>query len=256
MSNNRVFSFGGGVQSTAALVLAAQGKIPYRKFVFCNVGDDSESPDTLQYVREVSIPYAEANGLELVEIARITRGGEVAETLLERTRRETRSIKIPVHMNPGGPGRRSCTYDYKIGVLRRYLGKGDWVVGLGISMDESHRMRDSGHKRFTNEYPLIGARIFRQDCHNIIAAAGLPVAPKSACWFCPFHSIPAWQNMRAEKPELFNEAVKLEQELIEKRRAMGRDDVYLTGRGKTLDKAIADQPKLMEDDNCDGYCFT
>ncbi len=34
-----VFSCGGGVQSTACLVLAAQGKIPYQTFIFANVGD-------------------------------------------------------------------------------------------------------------------------------------------------------------------------------------------------------------------------
>ncbi|WP_254897837.1 hypothetical protein [Kitasatospora sp. NA04385] len=34
----RSFSFGGGVQSTAALVLAAQGRIDYRTFLFANVG--------------------------------------------------------------------------------------------------------------------------------------------------------------------------------------------------------------------------
>lgn len=37
----KAFSFDGGVQSTAALVLAAQGKPDYRTFLFCNVGDDS-----------------------------------------------------------------------------------------------------------------------------------------------------------------------------------------------------------------------
>jgi hypothetical protein len=40
----RFFSYGGGVQSTAALVLAAQGKIDYPVFLFANVGDDSEHP--------------------------------------------------------------------------------------------------------------------------------------------------------------------------------------------------------------------
>ena len=48
----RVFSYGGGVQSTAALVLAAQGKIDFPTFLFANVGDDSEHPATLRYVRE------------------------------------------------------------------------------------------------------------------------------------------------------------------------------------------------------------
>lgn len=49
----RVFSFGGGVQSTAALVLQAQGKIDFDMFVHANVGDDSEHPDTVAYMRDV-----------------------------------------------------------------------------------------------------------------------------------------------------------------------------------------------------------
>src|SRR5947209_1941983 len=48
----KVFSFGGGVQSTAALVLAARGEIDYQTFLFANVGGDSENPETLRYVRE------------------------------------------------------------------------------------------------------------------------------------------------------------------------------------------------------------
>lgn len=40
----RVFSFGGGVQSTAVLVLSAHGVLPYKQFIFSNVGDDSEHP--------------------------------------------------------------------------------------------------------------------------------------------------------------------------------------------------------------------
>jgi len=91
----KVFSFGGGVQSTAALILAAQGCIDYKVFLFANVGDDSENPDTLAYIRGMSEPYAARNGIELHEIARKTNS---RETLYQKTLRETRSIKIPVRM--------------------------------------------------------------------------------------------------------------------------------------------------------------
>ena len=60
-----VVSYGGGVQSTALLVLAAQGLIPHRMFLFANVGDDSEHPATLHYVRAIAAPYAAAHGIEL-----------------------------------------------------------------------------------------------------------------------------------------------------------------------------------------------
>ena len=62
----KVFSYGGGVQSTAALVLAAEGTIDYRTFVFCNVGEDSENPATLAYVHEYAQPYAAAHGLNFL----------------------------------------------------------------------------------------------------------------------------------------------------------------------------------------------
>jgi hypothetical protein len=92
----KVFSFGGGVQSTAALVLAAQGRIDYRTFLFCNVGADSENPETLAYVRDVARPFADRHGLMLHELERVKRDGSV-ETIYQRmTRPGSRSIGIPV----------------------------------------------------------------------------------------------------------------------------------------------------------------
>ena len=66
----KAFSFGGGIQSMAALVLAARGMIDYKIFLFANTGDDSENPDTLKYVREVAVPFAARHGLHLLEIRR------------------------------------------------------------------------------------------------------------------------------------------------------------------------------------------
>jgi len=64
----RIFSFGGGRQSMAVLVLAAQGKVQYDAFLFANVGDDAENPDTLIYLRDYAYPFAEKHGLHLEEV--------------------------------------------------------------------------------------------------------------------------------------------------------------------------------------------
>lgn len=61
----RIFSYGGGVQSTAVLCLAASGRVQYDYFVFANVGNDSENPATLEYIERYAKPFAEANGLNL-----------------------------------------------------------------------------------------------------------------------------------------------------------------------------------------------
>ncbi len=261
----RVFAYGGGWQSNAALVLAAQGKLSYRTFLFCNVGDDSEDPATLAYVRDHAMPYAAANGLDLHEIQRRKRDGSV-ETIYGRlTRQGSRSLPIPVRMSNGAPGTRNCTADFKIRVI------GKWVkahgasaadpaaIAIGISLDEIERANTRRQEPYERlEYPLLDLLVRRSDCPAIIASAGLPMPPKSACWFCPLHRESAWTDMRRERPALFSRACDLEEMLIKRRRDLGKDEVYLSRFGRPLGEVIRDQPTLFDDEShCDsGYCFT
>lgn len=305
----RVFSFGGGVQSTAALVLPAQARIDYQTFLFCNVGHDSENPATISYVHDIAMPYAEKHGIRLIELQKVLRDGSTDTVFGRLTRPNSRSIGIPVRMNgSGAPGRRSCTYDFKVAVvdkwikeqtsrgqiramkeamlLRYAVGKIDKEtvkrimftldsffsehesvaeVGLGISLDEFQRMKpnmdvDTIYWK-VNTFPLlmeVEKPLTRQDCINVIERAGLPVPPKSSCYFCPFHTMRRWQDMRTNDPELFWNAVNLEKFINKRRISLGLDPVWLTDKLKPLDEATTDleQGTLFEDDLCDsGYCF-
>lgn len=239
----RLFSYGGGVQSTAALVLAARGEIAFPVFAFANVGDDSEHPKTLTYVREVAQPYAAAHGVELIILCKTFHGSP--ETLLGYIHRCERSLPIPVRMANGAPGHRSCTADFKIRVISRWQRKhgatrqDPAVTGLGISADEAHRARtDSGIPWQTLAYPLLDLGLDRKGCEEIIRGAGLPVPPKSACWFCPYHRRAEWERMKAEEPELLRAALALERLLNERRRRLGRDPVYLHQAAKPLAQAL------------------
>ncbi|MEV1069260.1 phosphoadenosine phosphosulfate reductase [Streptomyces sp. NPDC050263] len=266
----RVISFGGGVQSTALLVLAAQGHIDYSTFLFANVGDDSEHPSTLAYIRDVAVPYAAGAGLDLQQLHRRRRDG-ATETLWQRLNRpDTRSIPIPVRMANGAPGRRSCTADFKIKVIGRWLRehgatvRDPATVGIGISLDEIHRANRRRKEPYEEiEYPLLDLGLRRSDCEHIIAEAGLPVPPKSACFFCPFRTVEAWKQQRRNEPELFAKSVQLEAVLNVRREAIGRDAAYLTRFGLPLADAIpADQAESWPDDEgggggCDsGWCMT
>ena len=258
----KLFSFGGGVQSTAALVLAAQGRIDYRSFIFANVGADSENPATLGYIIDHALPFANHHGIELKALHRIRKDGTV-ETLLERINRSQRSIPIPVRMANGAPGNRQCTHDFKIRLIAQELkrrgatAREPWTVGLGISVDEIHRARtDSGIAWELLAYPLLDLRLNRQDCLSIIKQAGLPQPPKSSCWFCPFHDTRTWQDMRTNEPEQFERAAALEESINLKREGMGRDRVFFSSRGKPLRVAIQETGQI-EMEGCDaGYCFT
>jgi hypothetical protein len=264
------------VQSTALLVLAAQGRINYPLFLMANVGEDSEHPDTLTYVRDVAMPYAAEHNIELVLLDRHKRDGTV-ETLMGRLTKEgSRSLPIPVRMSNGAPGRRSCTADFKIRVIAKELKRRGAtadvpaVVGVGISLDEIHRAnarkRVAPYERVV--YPLVGIgddtglKLNRLDCERIIRDSGLPVPGKSACYFCPFHKQARWSDMARQRPDLFAKSVALEELLNQRRAVLGKDPVYLSAYGMPLAQAVDQGQPLLplvdgDDGSCDsGWCMT
>lgn len=261
-----ILSYGGGVQSTAMLVLAAQGRLGYEidAAVFANVGDNSEHPKTLAYVSEVAEPFAKAHGIDLVTIRRVKiRSGQVMDLHDEVIDPENRGIKIPVRMDKtGAPGNRSCTSDYKIQPINRWLRQrgasknNPATVCIGISTDEIFRM--GRRKPVPNQeavYPLIDLGISRSQCQSIISEAGIPVPPKSSCFFCPFHTKQSWSEMRRDEPELFQKSVDLERKINEKRQVLGRDPVWLSDFQAPLDQAVpVAQDSLPFESDIDGEC--
>lgn len=279
----RVVSYGGGVQSTALLVLAARGQIDFRTFLFANVGVDSEHPATLRYLDQYARPYAAAHGIALHELRRIRRDG-TTETLHGRlTRPGSRSLPIPVRMANGAPGTRSCTVDFKIKVIARWLkrhgasAENPATTALGISLDEIDRAKGDRPDRPYEHvvYPLldmpagtgIGQPLRRADCERIITNAGLPVPGKSACYFCPLAQPHRFAELRRDHPDLFERAAVLEDLLNHRRAELRRHPVYLTRFNRPLRDAIPEAPHTLfhdqsaeefaEDIGCDGgACWT
>ena len=264
-----VISYGGGVQSTALVVLATQGEVVASHALFANVGDDSEHPATLRYVRDVMAPWAAGRGVEVVTLDRRRRDGTV-ETLWGRLMREgSRSLPIPVRMANGAPGNRQCTHDFKMRVVARWLQAHGATratpatVMIGISWDEFHRIGNKKAGPYERPYyPLIDRRLTREDCKRIIERAGLPVPGKSSCFFCPFHRPSFWATMRRDEPELFAKSATLERTLNARRVVLGKDPVWLTRFNRPLTDIPEAQPALdfgtgPGAEGCDdGYCWT
>ena len=265
-------SYGGGVQSTAMLVLAAQERLgyPVAAALFANVGDDSEHPATLKYVREIAAPWAASHGIPVHILDRVKRDGSV-ETLMGRLMREgSQSLPIPIRMSNGAPGKRSCTADFKISVVGKWLkangatSKDPATVCIGISTDEIQRVGNKRVMKYERPvYPLIEIGLDRSACQQVIRDAGLTVPPKSSCFFCPFHRPQMWSEMRRDEPELFWKAAELESTLITRRAAVGKDPVFLTRFNKPITEAITEAQVMLPGFNgpdvetCDdGYCWT
>lgn len=269
----RVISYGGGVQSTAMIVLAVQGRIPdVDVALFSNVGEDSEYPDTITFVRDVMMPWAQQRGLPIVELTP-TRKGEPTSVWKEMMRTDTKRTVIPVFGETGAPLRRICTVDFKVRPIHKWLkengatadNKAD--VLMGISTDEVQRANNK--PQYDHEvrcYPLLDLGLSRTDCIEVIRQAGLPVPPKSSCFFCPYHSELTWRELRRDREDLFDKAQQLEDHLHQRADAEGYRRVYLTRKGALNQQRISDTIYAQGDtlfgdeigtDGCDsGFCWT
>ncbi len=275
----RAISYGGGVQSTAMVVLAATRNPDFEKAMggpvdaalFANVGDDSEHPASLAYVREVAQPWAAERGLPVHELHKVLRTGQV-ETLWTRiTNPQRKSIAAPWRGENGAPVTRDCTADFKVSVVTKWLREhgatrdDPATVAIGISTDEIER---SGGKKGDRPaerrtYPLLDLGMSRADCAALINSVGIPVPPKSSCYFCPFHRPQVWAEMRRDEPDLFWASVALERFVSARQEGRGQRPLFLTRFGKPLDKAIPEaQDQLpgfesISETGCDeGYCWT
>jgi hypothetical protein len=120
---------------------------------------------------------------------------------------------------------RSCTDKFKLTPLREKMRE---LVGLtpgarcaeplvevwiGISTDEAARMKPSQNKWSIHRWPLIEARMSRQDCLRWMERNDYPRPPKSACWFCPYTSDTRWRELRDNQPEEWTKAINLDRQI-------------------------------------------
>lgn len=110
-------------------------------------------------------------------------------------------------------------------MLRRAWDAGEKVTKLiGFDSTEDHRTFADGKgmkicpakdvpdygDRYSIEYWLRNWALDREALIRIILAAGLPVPPKSACFFCPAMKQFEIEKLRREEPELYALAIEME----------------------------------------------
>jgi hypothetical protein len=210
----RVLSLGAGVQSTTLLLMMIHGEIPKADAViFADTGWEPKIVYT--HLSKLQALMAENNMPFYLVTA-----GNIRQDALNPNKK---FASMPLYtLKPDGNKsmvRRQCTREYKIDPVNKMqrqlagLKKGERckehriTTVIGISYDESQRMRDPQFSWIRNDYPLVDMKITRQDCIKWCADHGYDRPPRSACIGCPFKNNEQWRLLKDEMPDEWNDAV-------------------------------------------------
>lgn len=265
-----VLSLGAGVQSSALALMAEHGEF-------------EEMPDLAIFADTKAEPESVYQWLSFLQQTiknfpiHVVDAGSLTEQALKlrvskTTGRTYLAPGLPVFFGGGeGISSRQCTKNHKIDPIIKHMrnecgikrGQKQCTVKqwIGISLDETQRMKPSRHAWFENVFPLVDRRMSRHDCFLWMEKNNYPKPPRSSCVYCPYHNDNEWRRLKTEEPEAFMEAVQFEEKLQAVYRNVDRIDAtpFLHRQCKPLGEidfsTDVDRGQLtMWDDNWTGEC--
>lgn len=268
-----VLNLGAGVQSSCLALMAAKGEIgPMPDFaVFADTQAEPASVYKWLDWLEAQLPYP---------VVRVTQGNLTEDNLkLHKAKGGHFYHKrlIPMFgIMPNGDRAfaigRKCTAEYKIKPIIKHIkqkcgikhGQKEITVTqwIGISYDEMQRMKSPAVSWTQHRWPLVEKKMRRSSCLDWMKVNGFPEPPRSACYYCPFHSDNEWRRLRNEDPEYFKKAIDFDHEVRReyKKGTNLKMEVYLHTSCKPLDQVDFDSPEdkgqLGFDfkSECEGMC--
>ena len=221
----KVLSLGAGAQSTALALMAEEGWEGLEKPDFAIFADTHwEPPNVYEHLDwlEKQISY---------DVIRVS-AGDIRENIMKgENSTGQKFLDVPVFLiNKNGTesvAARQCTAHYKIKPIvkeirqRLQVPAGKRVpknieveMWMGISTDESIRMKPNRYNWITNRYPLIEMGMSRANIYNwFYDRYPKRHLPRSACIGCPYHSDMEWKWMKEHNPESFQDAVLIDNSL-------------------------------------------
>lgn len=255
-----VISYGGGVQSTAMILMSIDGLLPKPDLViFSNTG--SELPSTYSTVDSIE-ELCQKHDIQFLRVSSKIHGVEEGISLHRHYLEREKAPFLPMVNIP------SCTGHFKIYPVRRAIKSHPLLdttipkphanTWLGITTDESHRVRTSDVQWLANKFPLIEKDISRRMCVEYIKTnyPHLNVS-KSGCFCCPYSSPKNIIDLKVKHPDLFQIVVDMERTAKSK----GHRNGIFAGKsieGYTQTSTLKTFGLLPEDFECSssqGGCF-
>ena len=267
----KVLSLGAGAQSTVLALMAEKGWEGLEKPNLAIFADTQWEPrtvyDHLEWLKS-QLSY---------EIVTVT-AGDIKNNMLHGVNPDGDTfLDVPVFLvNADGTNSvaaRQCTTHYKITPIHKEIRRrlkvpaGKRVpkdiqveMWLGISADESIRMKPSRDEWIDNRYPLIEMNMTRADIYKWFEDRypGRHL-PRSACIGCPYHDDMEWKWIKENEPESFKDAVNVDWSLRNVPAASGslRGKAYLHKSRVPLADVDFSQTRDYGDymaTECEGLC--
>ena len=214
-----VVAYGMGVDSTAMLIGLRDRKVRIDLILFADTG--SEKPETMAYLAVIQ-DWLAAQAMPPVTVIKRS-SPRAGDTSLHG---ECLRKSVLPSLAYGG---HSCSLKWKVDPQWRYTQRffgwdrrrqtwpqGPYVtklIGYDAGPRDSRRQANAagkwppGHRY---RYPLGEWGWTRELCADVIAAEGLPVPVKSACWMCPASKRAEVDWLAGEHPDLAEAAIEME----------------------------------------------
>lgn len=208
-----IASWGGGVNSTAMVVewLSRRERLDF--VLFADTG--GEKPTTYAYLETF------AEWLEKHDVTFIRLKANVQDDTLEDECLRTKRLPSLAY------GFKKCSLKWKrqpqdkwvnnCDAAREAWAKGEKVLKLiGFDAGETRRATPKNGKsswddeKYTYRYPLIEWDMDREACVEALRSRGIPVPPKSSCFFCPASTVGEILDLQAKHPDLMDRALAME----------------------------------------------
>jgi len=227
-----------GGKDSAALALYMRDREPKMEYFFCDTG--AELPETYEFLDKIE-EYL---------------GKRVARLKSERDFEGWLDHYKGFLPNPRA---RWCTRKLKIEPLERWLGEDPAITYIGIRADEPNRKGYIDVKGVIEpKFPFIEDGITLEGVKKILEDSGVGMPEyyrwrsRSGCHFCFFQRKSEWVGLAREHPELFENAVRIEESTPSrpgggKKYTFNRDEPLtrlITRKDEILARAAAKEAKI------------
>jgi len=210
-----IVSYGAGINSTAMLCGFVERNIVPDAILFADTG--GEKPATYKFLEVMDAWLAKNNMPMLTRLKyRPSRAGSQVWESLEHECLGSGTLPSLAY------GWHKCSAKWKVDPQMKWLS--DWEAGqaaiadghkirkaIGFRVGEERRRKDHIQDPGTVKvYPLLEWKWDQEDCRAAITRAGLPMPPKSSCFFCPASARSEVAKLALQHPELFDRAVAME----------------------------------------------